>query len=101
MLVLFPADLSRWTFEIIKDLVEKGYLETDEFEFKLSIKSRNPALEARIVETACAFTNTSGGFIIFGVNDLAADTKNRITGIDKSDDLAAQFGDKIKIISPI
>ena len=95
-MVLIPANLSQWNFEVIKDLVDKGYLEADEFEFKPAIKNRDPNLQTRIVETACGFANTDGGFIIFGVKDMGNKTDDRITGIDKSDDLATQFGDKLK-----
>ncbi|MPZ07038.1 MAG: hypothetical protein GEU26_11600 [Nitrososphaeraceae archaeon] len=97
---MIPTRLSEWNYEIIKELVEKGYLEADTFEFKREIKSRNPKLNDRIVETACAFANTVGGFIIFGIDDLGNSKKDRIIGLQESDDLSKEFGDKMKSINP-
>ena len=64
---MIPRALTDWDYETIKDLTTTSYLETDTFEFKLAMKSRDPTIDGRIKETACAFANTNGGFIIFGV----------------------------------
>jgi hypothetical protein len=92
--------LSDWSYDSIRELVNKGYLETDRFDFKLEIKSREPDHHKRIARTACAFANTMGGFVIFGVRDMGMDNRAHIEGIELSDDLAKQFGDKINSINP-
>jgi Putative DNA-binding domain len=97
---LIPQSLSEWNYEKIKELTDKDYLEADTFEFKLKIKSRDPKLNDRVVETTCAFANTAGGFIIFGINDMGNRKEERIVGLQKSDDLSKEFGDKIKSINP-
>jgi predicted HTH transcriptional regulator len=97
---MIPRDLSEWDYERIKDLASKGYLETDTFEFKPTMKSRDSNLDNRIKETACAFTNTNGGFLIFGVLDLDH-AGDRMVGVNKSDDLAKDFGDKLNSLSPV
>ena len=94
-----PQQLDEWNYDIIQDYVEKGYLETNSFEFKASIKSRNPTDNMGIVETTCAFANTEGGFIIFGVEDIRKSDKDRIIGVRNSD-LAKEFGDRISGINP-
>ena len=100
--MLVPSKLEDWNFDIIKDLVISEYLETDTFEFKPSIKDFDPnnKLTNRILETTCAFANTNGGFIVFGINDMGNKLENRIIGINKSDDLGKYFSDKIKKIYP-
>ncbi len=94
-----PQQLDEWNYDIIQDYVEKGYLETNTFEFKASIKSSNPTDNMGIVETTCAFANTEGGFIIFGVEDIRKSDKDRIIGVRNSD-LAKEFGDRISGINP-
>jgi len=100
--MLVPLKIEDWSFDIIKELVISEYLETDTFEFKPSIKDFDPnnKLTHRILETTCAFANTNGGFIIFGIDDMGNKIGNRIIGIDKSDDLGKHFSDKIKKIYP-
>jgi hypothetical protein len=56
---MIPRALAEWNYERIKDLASKGYLEPDTFEFKPAIKSKDPKLDNRIKETACAFANTN------------------------------------------
>jgi predicted HTH transcriptional regulator len=77
---VIPANLAQWNFDTIKDLVDRGYLESDEFDFKLAMKNLNPVIDNKIIETSCAFANTDGGFIIFGVKDMDKNTDDRIVG---------------------
>lgn len=94
-----PQQLDQWNYEIVKDYVEKGYLETNYFEFKSAIKNKNPTENTGIIETACAFANTEGGFIIFGIDDIRITNRDRIVGVRNSD-LAKEFGDRIKGVNP-
>lgn len=98
---MIPRALTDWDYETIKDLATKGYLETDTFEFKPAMKSRDTTIDGRIKETACAFANTNGGFIMFGILDMGNVKGERIVGVDKSDDLAKEFGDKLSFLNPV
>lgn len=89
----FPSSLKEWNFEIIKNLVEKNYSETEIFDFKSNLQ---PSIkQERIV---CAFANTSGGFLIFGVGDTKK--TDRIIGIPSKVDFQKKFYDKIRMIEP-
>jgi hypothetical protein len=96
-----PLTIEGWTFEIVEQLVDQGYLETDFYDFKAELNSKEPKHLQRLTTTACAFANTKGGFIIFGVKDLAGGNRaGRIEGIASESDLAKDFGDKIRKASP-
>lgn len=96
-----PAKLNGWNYSVIRRLVEDGYMEASRFEFKPGIKDHTPKqqLTHRIRATSCAFANTDGGFIIFGILD-EKNAKDRIVGIDKTNELAKEFNDKIKVLDP-
>ncbi|CAN5455427.1 hypothetical protein BH18THE2_BH18THE2_20970 [soil metagenome] len=78
---MIPRTLPEWNCDKVKELTDKGYLEADTFEFKFEIKSRDPKINERIIQTSCAFANTDGGFIIFGVADLGNKNEDRIVGL--------------------
>src|SRR5438093_9417418 len=86
--------------EVIEKLVSQGYLETDYYDFKAELSSRDPQNSQRLTNSACAFANTRGGFIVFGVGDLDKPMQERIRGITVDSDLAKDFGDKIRGASP-
>lgn len=90
-----PTSIDGWTYEVVEKLVEEGYLETDFYEFKEFLNTREPGFKQRLTDTACAFANTKGGFIIFGIKDLKKKSLG-IVGIPSSSNLAKQFGDKIR-----
>lgn len=74
-------------------------MEGDTFDFKCAIKSRDPKENDNTIQTACSFANTKGGFIIFGVC-RNSNGRYEIKGLDKYDNYAKEFGDKIKSINP-
>jgi hypothetical protein len=96
--MLIPTKLSDWNYDVIQNLASK-YLETNTFDFKFTIKSLDPKTNQSIINTACAFANTNGGFLVFGVN-RKDDAHYVIEGLDKSDNYAKEFGDKISSINP-
>ena len=89
----FPRILDEWDFNIIKELVEKNYSETELFDFKLDLQSVKK--QEKIV---CAFANTNGGFLIFGIGDKKE--TDRIIGIDPKRDFQTHFYDSIRMIEP-
>jgi predicted HTH transcriptional regulator len=84
----------------------EGYCETDTFDFKPILKPvfgdprKHDDYNERILNNVCAFANTYGGFIVFGIEDAKnKEGEDRIVGLDRLD-FAAEFGDKIKDLDP-
>ncbi len=95
-----PINLEDWNYKIIKQLVELGATETDKFDFKKDLQVRE------LDKTVCAFANTDGGFIIFGILDEKEQkhnkNKDRIEGISESlkYDFKTHFYNQINNCSP-
>lgn len=89
----FPRTLEEWNYNIIEELVEKNYSETEFFDFKMDLQSVKK--QEKIV---CAFANTNGGFLIFGIGDKKE--TDRIIGIDPKRDFQTHFYDSIRMIEP-
>ena len=60
--MILPDNLADWTLETVQRLIASGRDENDRFDFKVDLSSSLP-------KSACAFANTRGGFLIFGVSD--------------------------------
>jgi hypothetical protein len=98
-----PKLANEWTLPIIESLVNADYFETDSFDFKeFLVTKQDPKHKLRICKTACAFANSNGGFIIFGVADRDSGKRgrDRIVGIDQKLDMAKCFGDQIGVVEP-
>jgi len=92
-------DVEQWTYGKIVDLVTEGYDENDILEFKREINLDGD----RLIKTACAFANTNGGTIIFGIDNnrkKSLHLNDRILGVSDSDQLKRNIIDKIKNIQP-
>lgn len=72
----------------LRQLVNKG--ESDHLEFKISTTQLKPAFE-----TACAFLNLKGGFIIFGVKN-----NGDLVGQNVSDSTKQEIAKEIRKIEP-
>jgi predicted HTH transcriptional regulator len=101
-----PRTLEEWDYPAIKRLVVNGFYETDTFEFKPSLKpafgdpKKRDEFNERILNSVCAFANTYGGFMVFGIEDLKNKSgEDRIVGLGRTD-LAVEFGERIKSIDP-
>ena len=86
---MIPNNLNEWTFEIVKELVDKRTNESDRHDFKKEL----PESES-LTKICCAFANTKGGFIILGVKQNSSSFE--ICGINNDIELAHKFGQKIK-----
>jgi len=87
---MIPYELEDWNYEVIKKLVQANLFETDKFDFKEDIPRE-------IEKTVCAFANTEGGFLIFGIkDDRKLPLTERIIGIPSERDFPREFGDKIR-----
>ena len=99
-----PQRLEEWNLDTVWELVSKGFFETDTFDFKeVLIASRNrPDYKKRLTQAACAFANTRGGFLAFGVKDAkaASSAEGRLVGIPNSPELAKEFGEQVSNAEP-
>ena len=86
--------LEEWNINTLTDLLTKGYFESEEFDFKERLPhNSDEAGKARLVKTCCAFANSGGGFLIFGVsNNTSLPVQNRLVGIDPTVDFPEHFG---------
>jgi len=80
---MIPRTCDEWTLEVIAQLLAKGYKEPESFDFKESLPQKsNPDEKQGLLKDCCAFANSSGGFLIFGVtDDVSAPIKERLKGI--------------------
>jgi hypothetical protein len=95
---LIPTRLEDWNYETIQQLAD-NYMEGDNFDFKYAIKSKEPSERDNLIQTVCAFANTKGGFLVYGVH-RNSNGKNEIRGLEKYDNYSRDFGDKISSIDP-
>ncbi len=94
-----PERLSDWTIDAIRSLLEAGCTETDRFDFKECIAGRGADHSARLRGTACAFANTYGGFLVFGVRDKGTPA-DRLVGLPPGEEHATQLADLLAPIEP-
>lgn len=89
-----PNTLDEWTFETLEEIVLKGIFESERLDFKEFLPdSRNESEKERLYKTCCAFANSTGGFIVFGVVDKKSLTsRKRITGLKSTLDFPEHFG---------
>jgi predicted HTH transcriptional regulator len=68
--------------------------EDEQFDFKESLPdSRDDKAKDRLRKTCCAFANTEGGFLVFGVaNATSLSAHKRLVGFDTSLDFPEHFG---------
>jgi predicted HTH transcriptional regulator len=97
---IFPSTLEEWNYNVIRKLVIDGYSETDTFEFKSALKYNEEKYNEKLMNTVCAFANSDGGFIVFGIEDAKnKQGEDRIVGLDWTD-FPPEFGNKFKAIDP-
>jgi len=100
---MIPALIEAWNIDAIKHLLVQGYYEAETFDFKEMLpNSKDEVGKLRLLKTCCAFANSSGGFLIFGVQDAKAgiSIESRLVGFDPSYDFPEQFGSYPQKCSP-
>lgn len=103
-----PGDIHQWTFATVAAIVESHSGELAWFDFKEVLHATHLQGKAEhtrsLQRTACAFANTAGGFIIFGVQDAkaapTAKPRERIIGIPSSSELGKEFSEKLHAVVP-
>lgn len=83
---MIPKSLNEWTVHVITDLLAKGCTETEDFDFKEMLPDRrNDEDKERLTKSCCAFANSSGGFLVFGISDNKTLPVNaRLVGIPRN-----------------
>jgi len=99
---MIPKTLDEWSIILIKKVLEKKIFESDTFDFKKELPYGNDVSgKDRLKKTCCAFANSDGGFLIFGVaDDKSLSVEERLIGIDEEIDFPEQFGNYPKKCSP-
>lgn len=91
---MIPLKLEDWTLDTLEQLIDKGYFETDQFDLKETLPHpSDQKSKTRLSKSCCAFSNSSGGFLIFGIKDDKGLSKNeRLIGLDSKIDFPEHFG---------
>ena len=99
---MIPRSLRDWSIPAITDLLAQGYYESEFFDFKEMLPhSKNDEDRTRLYKCCCAFANSAGGFLVFGVKDnKSLSPKNRLVGIDPAYDFPEHFGGYPRICNP-
>lgn len=92
--LMVPKTLLEWDIQSIITLLEKGYYESEFFDFKEMLPhSKDESGKARLRKICCAFANSYGGYIIFGISDDR--TKHpieRLVGVSPTVEFPEHFG---------
>jgi predicted HTH transcriptional regulator len=88
--------------DAVRALLVQGAFETDRFDFKLTLpRSADDVGRDRLRGVAASFANTSGGFIVLGVDDdRSQSVEQRLVGIAATEDVPERFGGLLHAIEP-
>jgi len=92
-----PETLDQWTLPVIEELLAQGYYENEFFDFKemLPQSGRGNYVKGQVGlrKTCCAFANSNGGFLVFGIKDDATlPVPNRLVGFPPAEQFLVNFG---------
>lgn len=91
---MIPKNLTDWTYDSIKDLIDKNICESDMHDFKYDLPNADT-----LTKICCSFANTKGGFVIFGIRE---NNKHfEIMGIEEDKEIAHKFGQKLHAMPTI
>src|SRR5687768_15564840 len=88
---MIPDRLEDWSYNKIKELVDKNINESKIHDFKFVLPG-----SIELTKDCCAFANTDGGFIVFGIRERGHHFD--IVGIDNDKEFANRFGQKINAL---
>ena len=99
---MIPKTLSEWSVDAILALLSASIHESEEFDFKKMLPhSKDEDAKVRLRAACCAFANSAGGYLVFGIDDDRTKAPaRRLVGLDAALDFPARFGDYPKLCSP-
>jgi predicted HTH transcriptional regulator len=99
---MIPRELDDWTEELVTEMLQTGMFESEHFDYKEMLPhSNDQAAKDRLKRTCCAFANTDGGYLVFGVSDdRTLKPQNRLIGLPKELDFPEHFGNHPKECFP-
>ncbi|HFD31766.1 MAG TPA: ATP-binding protein [Gammaproteobacteria bacterium] len=99
---MIPRDLEDWTEELIIEMLRTSIFESEHFDYKESLPHpSDQSAKGRLRKTCCAFANTDGGYLVFGISDdRTLPPKNRLIGLPKELDFPEHFGNYPKNCFP-
>jgi len=92
---MIPQILTDWSKARLVQLLDQGLFEPESFDFKeFRLAKKTPHEKQDIRTDCCAFANSFGGFLVYGVaDDKRLPAKERLIGIDKTFDFPKDFGE--------
>lgn len=99
---MIPQALEDWTEKLIIEMLQTGIFESEHFDYKEALPhTSDQSAKERLRKTCCAFANTDGGYLVFGVSDdRTLPPKNRLIGLPKELDFPEHFGNYPKNCFP-
>jgi hypothetical protein len=88
---MIPDRLEAWSYNIIKELVDKNINESKTHDFKFILPD-----SIELTKDCCALANTDGGFIVFGIREEGRHFD--IVGMANDKEFANRFGQKINAL---
>ncbi len=99
---MIPRTLKDWSVSNIIELLRRGMFENETFDYKQSLPhSKDENGKRRMRRVCCAFANSQGGFIVFGISDdRSKSPEDRLLGIEPNLDFPQQFGNYPRTCHP-
>jgi predicted HTH transcriptional regulator len=99
---MIPQQLSDWSIESISEILITGRFETETFDFKEKLPdSKDEKAKERLRKTCCAFANSDGAFIVFGIlDDKSKPPEKRLVGLSPNNDFPEHFGNYPRSCAP-
>jgi hypothetical protein len=91
---LIPDSLASWTYEAVRALCAVGLTESDRHDFKYGLTNAE-----NTTKICCAFANTFGGYLVFGVRE--ANKNFEIEGIEPDGELYGKLIAKVRVTPDI
>jgi hypothetical protein len=99
---MLPKQLADWTVQVVLDLLRTGMFESELFDYKVTLPhAKDDGGKDRLRRSCCAFANSDGGFLVFGISDdKTKSPESRLVGLDNHLDFPEQFGNYPHTCSP-
>jgi hypothetical protein len=99
---MIPKNLEGWNEKLVIALLETGVFESEHFDYKETLPHSNDhAAKDRLKKICCAFANTDGGYLVFGISDnRGLKQQDRLIGLPKELDFPEHFGNYPKNCFP-